>query len=303
MSAPAETITEPTTGKTTTISALKTSQLPATSEDHLPNVTVGFTSLQAFQLIWRVANMFASSSIVPQRFQGNAANCAIALEMAQRLGASPLLVMQNLYVVHGNPGWSAKFLIACFNQCGRYTSLKYAFVGTRGKDDWGARAWATEKSTGERIEGPLVDIELAKKEGWYGRKDSKWQTMPEQMLRYRSGAWMINTTAPEISMGLRTTDEIEDMGAIQARRDSAGNFSVDLEGLRNAGTGNGEPKSPPDPKAWVEKLGNCPVAELDATWQKCIAAFGDDGVPNECDAAYQNRKEAITENAGKQLDL
>ena len=77
--------------------------------------------------------MFSSSSIVPERFQGQPANCAIAVEMAQRLGASPLMVMQNLYVVYGTPAWAAKFLIATFNQCGRYTSVRYAFEGTRDK--------------------------------------------------------------------------------------------------------------------------------------------------------------------------
>ena len=36
----------------------------------------------------------------------------IAQNMARRMGADLLMVMQNLYVVHGRPGWSAQFLIA-----------------------------------------------------------------------------------------------------------------------------------------------------------------------------------------------
>ena len=35
--------------------------------------------------------------------------------------------------------------------------------------------------------------------------------MPDQMLRYRAAAWLIRTTAPEISMGLQTADEIIDV--------------------------------------------------------------------------------------------
>ena len=34
--------------------------------------------------------------------------------------------------------------------------------------------------------------------------------MPEQMLRYRAAAWFIRTTAPELSMGLQTVDEVKD---------------------------------------------------------------------------------------------
>src|SRR5579859_7901790 len=228
MSAAETQVTEQAVAKTT-IGALKVAD---PNEANLPAVTVGFTSLRAFELIWRVAKMFASSSIVPERFQNNPANCAIAVEMAQRLGASPLMVMQNLYIVYGNPGWAAKFLIASFNQSGRYTSIRFAFEGTREKDDWGCRAWAIEKSTNERLEGPLINISLSKAEGWYGRKDSKWKTMPEQMLRYRSAAWFINTVAPEISMGIRTTDELADI--YDAKPNQAGRFVVDLDELRAA---------------------------------------------------------------------
>ncbi|MDO6658942.1 hypothetical protein, partial [Anaerobacillus sp. 1_MG-2023] len=78
---------------------------------------------------------------VPQQYRDNIANCIIALEMANRMGASPMMVMQNLYIVHGNPGWSSKFLIATFNQCGRYTSLRYEWDADRK----GCRAWAIEK--------------------------------------------------------------------------------------------------------------------------------------------------------------
>lgn len=312
MSAPAETIPEQSVTKTT-IGALKVADQ---NEANLPSVTVGFTSLRAFELIWRVSKMFASSSIVPERFQNNPANCAIAVEMAQRLGASPLMVMQNLYIVYGNPGWAAKFLIASFNQCGRYTSVRYAFEGTRGKDDWGCRAWAIEKSTNERLEGPLINIELSKAEGWYSRKDTKWKTMPEQMLRYRSAAWFINTVAPEISMGIRTTDELVDI--YEAKPGANGRFVVDLDELRatpaatapaataaqpeTAATTTAD-KSPPDVVTWVNTLnGQQKLAELEKAWSACKEAFGGNP-PDECDAAYQNRKEILGEKEGKQLDL
>ena len=42
------------------------------------------------------------------------------------------------------------------------------------------------------------------------KKGSKWKTMPQQMLSYRAAAFFIRTVAPEISMGLSTTEEIVD---------------------------------------------------------------------------------------------
>lgn len=97
---------------------------------------LGFKSMQAFANLQRVANMFNKSSMVPQTFQGeqNLGNAVIAIEMAVRMSVSPLMVMQNLYVVYGNPSWSSKFLIATFNQCGRFSSIKYKFTGKSTKD-------------------------------------------------------------------------------------------------------------------------------------------------------------------------
>lgn len=185
-----------------------------TVENNFPeNVTVGFNSMASFTLLQRIANMFCSSSLVPDQFKGkeNLGNCVIALNMASRMNADPLMVMQNLYVVYGNPAWSTKFLISTFNMCGRYSSIHYDETGQKETDSWGCVAWATEKGTGKRLDGPEVTIKIAKDEGWYDKKGSKWKSMPGQMLRYRAAAWFIRTTAPELSMGLQTADEIIDV--------------------------------------------------------------------------------------------
>ena len=52
---------------------------------------------------------------------------------------------------------------------------------------------------------------MAKKEGWFNKSGSKWQTMPEQMLRYRAAAFWQRVYCPEISMGFMTTEEAEDI--------------------------------------------------------------------------------------------
>lgn len=188
---------------------MSTNNLPAQTQAPAP-IQVGLTDSQSFELAQRVAKCFAASTLVPKAYQNNLPNCVIALNMAGRMGADPMMVMQNLYVVHGAPSWSAQFLIATFNQSGKFSSIRYDFFGTEGQDDWGCRAKATELSTGELLTGPLVTIGLAKKEGWYQKSGSKWQTMPEQMLRYRAAAWFVRTIAPEIAMGLQTAEEMHD---------------------------------------------------------------------------------------------
>lgn len=171
---------------------------------------VGFESAGSFELLQRGATLLAKSTLVPKEYQNNIPNCTVALNMAARMGADPLMVMQNLYVVHGRPSWSAQFLIATFNQNGRFTAIRYEWVGERGTDSWGCRAYSTEKATGEKLTGSTITIALAKAERWYQRDGSKWVTMPEQMLMYRSAAWFVRAYAPEIAMGLQTAEEIED---------------------------------------------------------------------------------------------
>jgi len=169
-----------------------------------------FASVEGFELANRIGKAFAASTLVPQAYRENVANCIVALEMANRMQASPLMVMQNLYIVHGNPGWSSKFLIACFNQSGRFSALRYEFDLDGKQVPYGCRAWAVEKATGERLVGSTVTLEMAKAEGWSTKSGSKWKTMPELMLQYRAAAFFVRVYAPEISMGLQTDDELRD---------------------------------------------------------------------------------------------
>lgn len=162
---------------------------------------------EAWEIVQRMAQAYASSDIVPQAYRGKVANCIIALQMAHRMQADPMQVMQSLYIVHGQPSWSSKFMIASFNQCGRFTALKYRFNEDRSE----CRAYATERSTGEVLEGPAVTMAMAQAEGWSTKAGSKWKTMPELMLSYRAAAFFIRLYAPEISMGFQTTEEVIDI--------------------------------------------------------------------------------------------
>lgn len=283
---------EPKEVRTATLAALRQDAQPV--ETRLPQIRAGFDNLQGFELAQRAAKALAASTLVPQQFQANLPNCLIALEMAQRIGASPLLVMQNLYVVQGRPSWSAKFLIATFNQCGRFSSLRYEWTGTKGEKSWGCRAWAIEKATGDRIQGAWITWAMAEAEGWTKKSGSKWQTIPEQMFMYRAAAWLVNTHAPEISMGLSTAEEIGDV--FDAQPGSDGSFAVTTESLRTAAADAAIPMF--DAETAVNALaGAADVAALKAAWEEVRRDFADTGreLPVEVDAAYNERFEALAD--------
>lgn len=200
-----------------------------------------FANAELFDLVQRQAKLIAASDLIPKQFQGNLANCAIALEMASRLGASPFAVIQNLDVIHGRPSWRAVFLMGLVNNCGRFTPLQFKIEVT-GKEKtteleieyWdgpqGNRkklvkkkpftytptrcaAWAKDRSTGEVVEGPPVSYDMALEEGWVSKDGSKWQTeMRELMLRYRAAAFFAKVYASDVMLGMQTSEENYDMG-------------------------------------------------------------------------------------------
>ncbi|MDR1459708.1 MAG: hypothetical protein LBI60_05795 [Bacteroidales bacterium] len=231
--------------------------LPATQ----PVQQFDFFNPVQFETMQRVCKMFANSELVPDMYkitdknpiEKAMANCMIAIEMAQRVGASPLMIMQNMIIIYGRPSWSSKFLIATVNTCGRFNPLQYRFTdkGALGKvnyteyvktwidpttpnkrgyyktdskttifdgtliSDIECIAFTTAKGSDKVLESSPVSIRLAVQEGWYTKAGSKWQTMAKQMLMYRAASFWTNAYAPELSMGMKTDDEVRDIEDVE----------------------------------------------------------------------------------------
>lgn len=178
------------------------------------DLTPAGQTAKQFEIIQRKAKALTSSTIVPETYRNNIGNCIIAIEMAERMGTPPLMVMQNLYIVHGNPAWSSKYLIGSINASKRFSPLRYEFRGEEGTPQYGCRCFAYEANDRERKEplyGDWITMDMANKEGWTKKSGSKWLTMPNQMLRYRAAAFWQRVYCPEISMGLLTAEEAEDI--------------------------------------------------------------------------------------------
>src|SRR5690606_1595586 len=103
--------------------------------------------------------------------------------------------------------------------------------------------------TGEKLVGALVTIGLAKKEGWYNKNGSKWQTMPEQMLMYRAAARFVRAYAPEIAMAMHTVEELQDIIDLPTSEYTVHDKPVSDLNARLAA--DDEPAAPPEPD-WDE---------------------------------------------------
>ena len=170
-----------------------------------------FTNLATFHDAFVIGKYFAQSSLVPQSYQGKPMDCAIAVDIANRMGVSPMVVMQNLWVVRGVPSWSGQACMGIIKACGRYKNVKYVLSGEIGKDNRTCYVSAIEVDSGEEVVGAPVSIDMAKKEGWYAKSGSKWQTMPEVMLRYRAATFFARLYCPNELMGFKVEGEPEDI--------------------------------------------------------------------------------------------
>lgn len=177
--------------------------------------TSALTDPRVLSTLSKLAQNFASSQIVPEIYQKNAANCFVACEIANRMGVSPLMVMQNLYIVQGKPSWAGQACIALINGTKQFSPLRFVFVGEKGTDSWGCYVTCTRLSDGEVLNGAVVDMQMAKAEGWLAKKGSKWITMPEQMMQYRAAAFFARVYCPNALMGLQTAEEVQDVSGYE----------------------------------------------------------------------------------------
>lgn len=177
--------------------------------------TSSLTDPRVLSTLSKLAQNFASSQIVPEIYQKNAANCFVACEIANRMGVSPLMVMQNLYIVQGKPSWAGQACIALINGTKQFSPLRFVFVGEKGTDSWGCYVTCTRLSDGEVLNGAVVDMQMAKAEGWLAKKGSKWITMPEQMMQYRAAAFFARVYCPNALMGLQTAEEVQDVSGYE----------------------------------------------------------------------------------------
>jgi hypothetical protein len=161
-----------------------------------------------FEQAYRASKLLASSQLVPEQYRNQSQNCFIALQVADRMQIDPFLYMQNTYVVHGKPGLNGALAIALINKSGPFIEpIAFEYKGKYGVD---RRCKATGILESGRVCEATITWEMVKAEGWLS--NSKWTSIPDQMLSYRSAAFLGRLYCPEVLMGMQTVDELIDAG-------------------------------------------------------------------------------------------
>lgn len=242
-----------------------------------------------FEMAQRMAKALSSSDVVPTMYQNHLSNCLIALDVSNRLGVGVLAVMQNMYIVHGRPAFEAKFIAAAVNACGRYSILRTKCNGLDG-DEYGYYAYATELATGEKLIGTTINWKMVKDEGWDkdkktktgGVQKSKWNTMTEQMFKYRAMAFWQREFDPGLTMGILTVDETEDIVVdIEKAEPAPKTLDAVIESNRKR-TAESEKPTEPKEKLQMEYRKPNDTAETESirveVIDRAIEKWGDDGM-------------------------
>lgn len=190
---------------------LPEAQEPVALQVAVPTAVTMWNDAKMMNQSFRMARMLADSALVPDSYRNAPQNCVVAIDIANRMGISPLMVMQNLYVVKGKPSWSGSFCAAAINGSGRFTPLEFIFVGERDKPSWGCYATAVRASNGVRCYSDTVTMSMAAVEGWLNKPGSKWKTMPMQMMMYRAAAFFARAHCSDLLLGMPTYEEVQDV--------------------------------------------------------------------------------------------
>lgn len=185
-------------------------------KQEIATVVENRTPIQEFSDNWRMATQLAKSTIIPQAFIGKPENVVIALGLAQQMGLSPFIVMQNLNIIKGKISWSGSFCKTLIEMTGRFKNLELNYFGEKGKDSYGCYLSATRISDGKEIKGPEVTMLTAKEEGWTTNK--KWITLTDLMLGYRCQSFFARLHCPEALGGIYTDDETMEINSNNNKR-------------------------------------------------------------------------------------
>jgi len=178
-----------------------------------------FSDPTAFEQAQRMVAPLAKSTMIPAAYFGNVPNCMVALEMSYRLNRSVLMVMQNTDIINGKPSLGSAFVISLINASGLFSEpLEFVFDNEENPTSCYA---TTKRKNGKVLRGTTITIAMAKAEGWWDKKGSKWQTMAPQMLQYRAAAFFGRVHCPDVLMGMQTMDEVVDVGVIESRNENS----------------------------------------------------------------------------------
>lgn len=153
------------------------------------------------------SQMVARSQLCPVALQGKPQDVALVLMTGAERGFTAMQSLQNVYVIYGRVSVSASMLRALVLQdpaCAEFRPTKLT--------DDSATIVVRRKEWAEGIvEEVTFTVAMAKKAGYYDRKDSRWPKEPGRMCLARATTVAADAYFPAVKAGLMERSEAEDL--------------------------------------------------------------------------------------------
>ena len=150
----------------------------------------------------RFADMLSKSALVPKDYQGNPANCVIAMQWGMEIGLQPLQAMQSIAVINGRPAIWGDAMIAIVRGSSLLESMR--------EDIGETQCTCTVKRRGEAEVSRTYTMEDAKRAGLAG-KQGPWSQHPKRMMQMRARAFALRDVFPDVLRGVFVAEEAQDM--------------------------------------------------------------------------------------------
>ena len=156
--------------------------------------------IPVLQHVSELAAQVADTEFVPAALRGKPAAIAASILAGRELDMPPMQALANMYVVEGRPTLAAEHLRAMVFAAGHEivfvvtNSSECTVKGRRkGSSEWTTVTWNRAAAENAKL---------------WGKKN--WERYPRQMLAARASAELIRMVFPDVTHGVRSTEEAED---------------------------------------------------------------------------------------------
>lgn len=157
----------------------------------------------------QIGQMVLNSGLAPPGFDDINKIC-VALQYGKELGMSPMMSLQNLYVVNNRPTIFGDAGVALVRASGLLEWMDETYEGEPGTDEYAAVCRLRRKGEGDVTIVGSFSIGDAKRAKLWG-KTGPWTSYPRRMLMWRARSYAFRDGFADVLKGLTFTEEARDI--------------------------------------------------------------------------------------------
>ena len=150
----------------------------------------------------QLAEMLASSELVPRDYQRKPGNILVAVQWGAEVGLKPLQALHNIAVINGRPALWGDAVVALVRGSGLLEYMQETADGDT--------AVCRIKRKGQPEEVRMFSQADAKAAGLAG-KSGPWSQYPARMRQMRARAFALRDVFADVLKGLPVAEEVQDM--------------------------------------------------------------------------------------------